>query len=221
MNSTRRIAGLLISAGFSRRMGDFKPLMPFRGLPLVVGILLKMNSVCDTIGVVIGFRGKELQAEISRYLCQLDLIPEEYFDHSSESTVKDLVEKVVFIPNPDYEKGMFTSLQCGIRELSATDWLLYHFVDQPNLPFSFYRAFVQQVDDVHNWIQPCFGSRCGHPILLHQSLFRFILNEPPGGNLRVISRSASVRKKLWDCPFPQILQDLDTPEDFRRWTDSE
>ena len=215
MTSAYRIAGLLLSAGFSHRMGDFKPLMLFRGLPLAVGILLKMNSVCDAIGVVTGFRGEELQAEIHRYLSQPSLIPEDNLEQDPRTALEELTEKVVFIFNPDYEKGMFTSLQLGIRELPATDWLLYHFVDQPDLPLSFYRAFVQQTDDGHNWIQPCFQSRCGHPILLHHGLFRFILDEPSGGNLRKIGRSAKVRKKLWDCPFPQILQDVDTPEDFR------
>ncbi len=49
---------------------------------------------------------------------------------------------------------MFTSLQTGLTAAINSDWILYHFVDQPGLPNKFYQEFIKQIDDEHNWIQP-------------------------------------------------------------------
>ena len=51
----KRIGGLILAAGCSKRMGDFKPLMPLRGI--------------SPITVVLGHRGRDIEAILkSRYL---------------------------------------------------------------------------------------------------------------------------------------------------------
>ena len=67
---SRRIGGLILAAGLSSRMGDFKPLMPLRGKTLIENSIDSL-LLCgiDPIVVVLGHRGRDMEAILcSRYL---------------------------------------------------------------------------------------------------------------------------------------------------------
>ena len=66
----KRIGGLILAAGCSKRMGDFKPLMPLRGKTLIENTIDSM-LLCgiSPITVVLGHRGRDIEAILkSRYL---------------------------------------------------------------------------------------------------------------------------------------------------------
>ena len=66
----KRIGGLILAAGCSKRMGDFKPLMPLRGKTLIENTIDSM-LLCGVspITVVLGHRGRDIEAILkSRYL---------------------------------------------------------------------------------------------------------------------------------------------------------
>lgn len=66
----KRIGGLILAAGCSKRMGDFKPLMPLRGKALIENTIDSM-LLCgiSPITVVLGHRGRDIEAILkSRYL---------------------------------------------------------------------------------------------------------------------------------------------------------
>lgn len=67
---SRRVGGLILAAGLSSRMGDFKPLMPLRGKTLIentVDSLLLCGAA--PVVVVLGYRGAEIEMVLkSRYL---------------------------------------------------------------------------------------------------------------------------------------------------------
>lgn len=176
-------------------MKDFKPLLPFHGNSFVQNIVLKLNSVCDKIIIVTGYKANAVIENVE----QLIINP-----------------KVEFVFNKLYEKGMFTSLQKGLSAVAESDWVLYHFVDQPGLPDKFYTEFIQKVDDLHNWIQPSYKKQAGHPILIHKALFNFIASASPDSSLREISKIQSVKRKFWECEFEEILLDIDTDEDYAK-----
>lgn len=196
LDHQKNISGLLIAAGLSERMNKFKPLMLSDGSSFVIQILKKMKLVCRNITVVTGFNNELLKTEI-----------EKYFPNDTQ---------IHYAFNPNYEKGMFTSLQCGLRNLSDSDWILYHFVDQPCLPELFYKDFINQIDNKYNWIQPRYNNRNGHPILLEKSICQTILNDSSEKNLKDISLQSFMSKKFWQCNYPQVLQDIDTPEDYKK-----
>jgi molybdenum cofactor cytidylyltransferase len=192
------VNGLLVAAGFSSRMVDFKPLLLWKGEPFVVHILRKMKAVCRRIVVVTGHREAELTEEIKK--------SDVYSD------------QIQFVTNPQFEQGMFTSLQAGLRELNDSDWVLYHFVDQPDIPDELYFNLTAQIPAEYDWIQPCYGARRGHPILLGSALFDAIIRSDASCNLRSVLQEHPARRTYFDCSFPQILHDLDYPEDLRRLT---
>ena len=188
---------LLISAGLSSRMGNFKPLLLFRNEPIVISIIKKLLPISSKVFVVTGFKEKELIQVIE--------------DQFSESEIED---NIVFVSNHNYEKGMFTSLQKGLSEANECDWLLYHFVDQPQIPQNFYNDFISQIDDKYDWIQPSYNGRKGHPVLLRNTLFDNIIETEENSSLKEITNSGKLNKKTWDCDYKEILIDIDTPEDY-------
>ncbi len=190
-----KIYGLILSAGLSRRMERFKPLLSYKGKSFIQKIALKLNSVCDKIIVVTGYKANEVEEDINQL---------------------NINSKIEFVINPEFEKGMFTSLQAGLRKADNCDWVLYHFVDQPGLPEVFYKRFVEQIDDEHNWIQPKIKEQNGHPILIRRNLFQIILDAPLNSNLRKISNDPMVKKKFWECGYTEIFQDIDTEEDYSK-----
>lgn len=84
---------IILAAGYSSRMGDFKSLLklgPYRAIKHAVRCFL-LAGVFD-VRVVTGFRAEEVV-----------------------ETVKPL--RVTVIYNPDFDKGMYSSVQAGLRSL--------------------------------------------------------------------------------------------------------
>ncbi len=176
-------------------MKMFKPLMPYKGKSFIHNIVHKLHYACDKIIIVTGYKANEVEKNIN------DL---------------NLHSKIEIVFNPEYEEGMFTSLQKGITEAKNCDWLLYHFVDQPGLPENFYFDFIKQTNNNCNWIQPVHKEQKGHPILIGNELFELIINSSPDSNLKDISENPIVKKKYWECDYKEIFQDIDTEEDYLR-----
>ena len=191
----RKISGLIISAGKSGRMGKFKPLLSYKGKSFIQNIVLRLNSVCDKIIVVTGYQSNEVEENVNQL---------------------NLPSKIEFVYNASFENGMFTSLQAGLAKAKEFDWTFYHFVDQPGLPEVFYKDFVEQIDEKHNWIQPKIKEQNGHPVLIKRNLFQIILDAPLILNLREISNDPKVKKKFWECGYEEIFQDIDTEEDYSK-----
>lgn len=187
-----RVSGLILAAGLSGRMNSFKPLLKIKNQTIIQVIVDKLLNVCDDVIIVTGFKSDEIKSVIEKS------------------------DRIKFVFNEEYEKGMFTSLKKGLSELSNSDWTIYHFVDQPFLPEIFYSDFVTRIDQNYNWIQPEFNSVKGHPILISRSIYQIILNESDGGSLRSISSNSFIKKFIWSCNYPQIHDDLDTPEEFKK-----
>lgn len=197
------IEGLLISAGYSSRMGDFKPLLKVENESFIVAVIRKLLLVCDKITVVTGFNSELIEQEL-----------ENVFEKEINSSSPKL--NIVF--NADFHNGMFSSVQCGVASINNSDWVLMHFVDQIGLPNKFYTEFVSEIDDNHDWIQPIYDMKQGHPVLFKKTCFEKILQSPSYYRMKLIRGDDEVIKKYWFAEFPGILEDIDTQEDYVRYT---
>ncbi|MCP5062822.1 MAG: nucleotidyltransferase family protein, partial [Ignavibacteriae bacterium] len=194
------ITGLIISAGLSSRMGKFKPLILLEGKSFLENIVINLQPICKNILIVTGHNSEVINKHITE---------SEHIDQN----------KIQLIYNPNYEKGMFTSLQTGLNYIDKNNWVLYHLVDQPNLPKGFYKEFVEQVSNKVDWIQPIFNNRKGHPIVFNSKVINSILDADSNKNLRIVSSSNEYRKKYWECDYKEVLSDFDTPEDLENLID--
>lgn len=192
------ITGLLLCAGLSRRMGTSKALMAYNGSPFAVLIIKKLLSVCNEVTAVLGYESEKVISGIKNYLNKTENV------------------RVRFVLNENYKDGMFSSLQCGLKSITKTDWVLYHFVDQPTIPISFYSEFVNQLSDQVNWIQPFNSDKLGHPILFNSRVAKYILELTEKNSLRDLINDKRIKRRIWKCSFSEILQDVDTIEQFNR-----
>ena len=147
-----KIAGIILAAGLSRRMGTVKSL-----LPLGESLLLDM--------VVENARQSELESLIV------------VLGHDAENILKkiDFKDSRVII-NPDYRMGHSSSLRAGLDAVSAdTDGALFLLGDQPFVGSKtidrLIRAFQKQPSSLI--IPTCQGKR-GNPVLAHRRVFKMI-----------------------------------------------
>lgn len=207
---TYSITGILIASGYSGRMGKLKALLPYAGISFINGIIIKLSLVCNKVIVVLGHEYEQLQNEINilNGLSSAALSPKlcDYIINAFKHT------EIVF--NETYNDGMFTSLKRGLSTADNSDWYLYHFVDQPHLPCRFYNLFADQIDLYHDWIQPRFGDRNGHPLLFNETIAKLITKSD-----KLSLKDVAVKfqqKKFWSTDYYQILDDIDTEEDFNK-----
>ena len=137
-----KVNGIILSAGLSTRMDAFKPLLIYKGQTFVSSILQKLFPVCEKTGIITGYKFDKVNIVIENII--------------HENALAE--DKIKLIYNPEFEKGMFSSLQCGLQELLKCDWLLYHFVDQPHIPKDFYPQLINQIeneakDDPQNYLK--------------------------------------------------------------------
>ena len=188
------ITGIIISAGFSSRMGDFKPLLKYNGISFIENIIRKLNLICDEIIIVTGYNSEKIIECIS-------------------ALSSDIKNKIIFVHNENFKEGMFTSLQKGLLKCNS-ERIIYHFVDQPNLPAKFYLDFVSKIKNEYDWIQPIYKGRKGHPIIFNKNVTNLILTENFCSSLKLISASNKINKFYWDCNYKEIHSDIDIINDY-------
>ncbi len=193
-NLKNNITALIIAAGFSSRMKKFKPLLGYNGESFIQNIAVKLNLISNGITIVTGYNSNLLEEHITQWQ-------------------PELKSKTQIIFNSNYNKGMFASLKKGV-ENCKTDWLLYHFVDQPNIPEKFYYEFTRQSREACDWLQPLHKGKKGHPIIFNKKVMEIILSEEDDSNLKKISMRDDIEKKYWVCKFKEVLNDFDTVSDL-------
>src|SRR5882724_4950391 len=71
-----QISAILLAAGRSRRMGAFKPLLPFGDSTVIESCIANLRSAgIDTVIVVAGHRADELRARLENYPVSFALNP--------------------------------------------------------------------------------------------------------------------------------------------------
>lgn len=199
-NLAVNVTGLLLCAGLSARMGALKPLMLHEGLPFAVQIIRKLLHHCSNIYIIVGYKADKIRNEISSHLYENELA------------------KIKFSFNKNYQRGMFSSLQCGLQNLKNVDWILYHFVDQPSLPEIFYKNFFERLNKKINWLQPAYHKKLGHPILFDAKVAEMILQLSENHSLRDLNNDSRIKRIIWNCSYPQVLEDIDTMDEFKNLT---
>ena len=190
----KNITALILSAGFSKRMGKFKPLLNFKGDSFLKIITDKVLSVCNKAAIITGYNSELIENHIDGWN-------------------DDIKSKIKLIHNAEYERGMFTSVKRGVEEIEKRNWILYHFVDQPTLPQKFYYDFITQVKNGYDWIQPMNKERKGHPVLFGEKVIEKIKTAHFDSTLREITFTG-ITKKYWECEYKEILDDIDIIEDY-------
>ena len=192
------IGALILSAGRSTRQRGFKPLLTI-GHRTVLEHCLHMfqeldAGACETV-VVLGHRADDLRPVVR--------------DHEGIPVV-----------NPDYDQGMFSSVQTGAAALSPSVQAFFVLpVDIPLVRHLTISCLLQAMAENHTAqaFVPFFASRTGHPPLIRAGLRPAIASHDGSQGLRGVLNSAKV--EMVEVPDRHILVDIDTPEHYRHALD--
>jgi putative nucleotidyltransferase with HDIG domain len=187
-----RLAAIVLAAGYSSRMAEFKPLLPLGGctaLERCIG-LFRAAGVAEVIAVL-GHRAEELQPMA---------------EHAGARCVR----------NPHFEQGMFSSVAAGNRALPG--WVEAAFVLPADIPLvrpntirRLAAAFVHRRAGI---VYPVFEERRGHPPLIARKILAEAAEEGATGPLSdLLVRHES---EAIDLPVADqgIHMDMDTPADY-------
>lgn len=186
-----KIEGVILAAGLSSRAGAFKPELPFGEKKLLEKVIEGMAPHCSRIIVVGGHFFERIRAVCDPY------------PHVSP------------VLNETYRRGMFSSVQTGVRRLDCDAFFLTPG-DYPFISAEVYRllAAAPARSPRRDIFIPAFQGRKGHPLLFRRAVAPAILAEPPDSTLRTVVRNHGFQ--LVEVPDDGILQDVDTMEDYKK-----
>jgi molybdenum cofactor cytidylyltransferase len=186
-----RVAAIVLAAGKSSRMGQFKLLMPVDGAPMIARTVdaLLASSVTDVI-VVTGREAEGVQAALGE-------------------------RPVRLTHNPDYADGLSASLKAGLAALPAdADAFLVALGDMPKVTADDIDRVIAAYDPDEGRLicVPTFDGKTGNPILWDR---RFIeAMQGLGGDSGARSLLLRHGEAVAEAPVKGagVLIDVDTPE---------
>jgi molybdenum cofactor cytidylyltransferase len=193
-----KINGLILTAGLSSRMGNFKPLMQLEGKTMIENSIDSMlDAGVDCVTVVLGYRADDVASLI-------------------ESRYKNTMVRLAY--NTEYDKtDMLASVKIGIRSLPACDAFFLLPGDMPAVDrktFCSLSAVMQKTNALV--VFPTIDGHRKHPPLISGAFTENILAFEGEGGLQAIWRQydkdmASVPVEDTGCRI-----DADTMEDYSR-----
>jgi CTP:molybdopterin cytidylyltransferase MocA len=188
------IAAIVLAAGYSSRMRQFKPLLPIgRATALERVIDLFLAAGIGEINVVTGHRAEAIEPLLKH-------------------------KGVRAIHNPHYDAGMYSSVAAGVGSLPAR--IEACFVLPADMPLVRPRTIklLAQAYENRQWsvIYPVFRALRGHPPLICRGVIDETLHSDEPGGLRALL--ARHRQDAGEVAVIDegIHLDLDTPADLAR-----
>jgi alpha-ribazole phosphatase len=192
MKKPCRIAALVLAAGYSSRMGIFKPLASLGTYTLIEEAATRfLRAGITDVRVVVGYRADEIKPVVDRL-------------------------GVRWILNADYDRGMFSSVLAGVKSLEADVdgfFLLPCDIALVN-PETIRTLFNAYDPDDPKIIYPRFDGRRGHPPLIPTAYLRQDLPSDYPGGLQVLLGSYEHNAMDMDVIDENILLDCNTPLDY-------
>jgi molybdenum cofactor cytidylyltransferase len=194
-----RVAGVVLAAGGSRRMGAPKQLLRLGSRVLLQHVVdAALASSLDEVVLVLGHRADEVRAALT--------IPPG--------------ARVNTVVNSDWERGQSTSLRCGLEALGpAVSAIAVLLGDQPGLGASdidrVVGAFLASGAAAARSVYPEAGAAPGHPVLLARRIWPEVA--ALAGDTGARALFAAHPDWLLEVPLPgKPPADIDTPMDHRR-----
>ncbi len=180
------IDGIILAAGLSKRMGVFKPLLPFGEKTIIETAIDAMSEATDIIYIIGGHKIERLYEALQEY------------------------ENIEIVENESFHDGMFSSVRTGLRHIEADRFFLTP-CDYPLVDKNVYNRLAQAEGEV---ILPVHDGRSGHPVLIDSKFIKQILAMPKSATLRDFIYN--VKSKRVEVGTDAIYKDADYMEDYHK-----
>lgn len=187
------VAAILLAAGRSRRMGAFKPLLPFGDCTVVECCIgnLRAADIAEIV-VVVGHRAEDVRQQLKGV-------------------------EVHFAVNPDPDSEMSASIALGVEQVSSNaKALIVALADHPAVPPSVITRLINEWKRGATLVQPEYDGRGGHPVLIDLRFQDELLDLDPERGLRALFASHREQVRRVPVASPYVARDMDTWEDYRR-----
>ena len=190
MPTRTEAAALIVAAGMSSRMGDFKPMLTIGAMSIAERVITTFQQAgVRRIVVVTGYQAELLEHHLAG-------------------------REVVFLRNERYaQTQMFDSACLGLRYLrEKCDRVLFTPVDIPLFTAATVRALLES--DAALACPNCDG-KPGHPTLISADLIDGILSDSGENGLQGAFSRCGVPMEQIPVTDPGVLHDADTPDDYQ------
>jgi CTP:molybdopterin cytidylyltransferase MocA len=186
-----RVAAIVLAAGRSRRMGAFKPLLPFGNQTVIESSIANLRAAgISDIVVVVGHRGDEIRQALA----------------GADAS---------FASNSNPDTPMSASIAVGLREIKReSQAVLITPVDHPAIPGETIELILNAWDGGAPLVQPEYEGRGGHPVLVDRKYFTELLHLDSESGLRGFFQSHRADTHRLPVSSPFVARDMDTWEDY-------
>ncbi|HEX7517561.1 MAG TPA: nucleotidyltransferase family protein [Chthoniobacterales bacterium] len=191
----RNVGALVLAAGGSSRFGQAKQLLSFQGESLVRrAVRSAIEARCACVTVVVGDARDRIETELRE-------------------------TPAVIVENPEWQRGLGTSIRCGLRHLlssrSELDAVVLLACDQPFVDASVITSLIaQQENSSKPIVASSYANTLGIPVLFNRACFESLLALPDDSGAKALIESRSA--EVGHIEFEKGAIDIDTPADFDR-----
>jgi molybdenum cofactor cytidylyltransferase len=193
------IAGIILAAGASSRMGTPKALLDYRGETFVGRLVRVLQARCNPVIVVLGFNADAIRPKIP-------------------ATAQIVV-------NPDPSRGQLSSLQTALEVFPAeASGFAFIPVDSPAVS----EETVGMLADAFEvrgtstlFVIPRQKGKRGHPVFATRTIAAELLALPANAEARDVVHAHVDRTRYVDVEDPGIFADVDDPGAYRRLKEGE
>lgn len=184
-----RTGAVIVAAGLSSRMGEFKPMMPFENTTIARHVVkLVKDAGASPVVVVTGYRAEDL-----------------------EEHLKDL--EIQFVRNESYrDTQMFDSIKLGIQSIAGEcEKMLILPVDTPAISQKTFRQVLMIDADM---VRTVYGGQPGHPILLRSEIAKALCSYQGEGGLKGAMENSAYSITNLQVDDKGVNWDVDTQKEY-------
>ncbi|OGO34209.1 MAG: hypothetical protein A2Z16_06290 [Chloroflexi bacterium RBG_16_54_18] len=187
-----RVAGIVLAAGGSTRLGRPKQTLQWQGEPIIRRVVkTALAAGLQPVIVVTGAAASDVEGALVGLPIQI-------------------------VNNPDWEAGQSSSVKAGLQSVpGGTGAVVYLLADQPHVSKELLNSLVElHATSFAPLVAPEVQGQRGNPVLFDRQTFPalFALEGDVGGR-PLFSRYQAAWLPWHDS---SILMDIDSPEDYQR-----
>lgn len=187
--------GIILTAGTSSRLPEFKPLLKLGDKTIIENVIANLKGIPNSkLLLILGYRGKEIEA---------------LFKKEKNSIVTY---------NQAYEKGMFSSVLCALNFLQIHYPQKDFFIALGDQPFikpstllTLYNYFIEKNCHI---LVPKVNNSKGHPVFFKSYLKGDIMKRSMDDNLRAFLETKKELITYKEIDDNGILFDIDTRDEY-------